>query len=116
MRYWAEMIESAEKLNLYTIWAMMAHAHEINAAYPISKNDWFLNYQVGSLLKFVESAENYLEVLSVSIDQFTVEFVLNGLTWEAQMCMADSDTTLYYREYSRAAEFLRDKLAEKFKC
>jgi hypothetical protein len=116
MRYFGQMIASADKLNLYTMWAMMAHAQEINAAHPISKDDWFLSHQVESLLDFVETAGKYLRVPSVSIDQFTVEFVLKGLNYEAMLCLADSDVTCYSWEYSSAAEFLRNKLAEKFRC
>lgn len=116
MRYWTEMRACADKLNLYTIWAMLAHAQEINKQYPISRDDWFLSRQVSSLLECVDLAQSSLHVPSVSIDQFTVDFILKGLTYEAMLCLADCDATCYSREYSRAAEFLRDKLAEKFKC
>lgn len=116
MRYFEQTLACADKLNLYTIWAMMVHAHEINSAHPINKDDWFLSYQVESLLGYIDMVSKYLKVPSVSIDQFTVEFVLKGLTYEAMLCLADTDATCYSWEYSSAAEFLRNKLAEKFRC
>ena len=116
MRYYNEMIACADKLNLYTIWAMLAHAQEINKQYPPTPGNWFLEHQVVSLVHCVDMVSKYLRVPSISIDQDTVDFVLQGLTHEAMLCRGDSDVTCYSLEYSMAAETLRDLLAEKFKC
>lgn len=116
MRYWIELENERDKLNLYTIWAMMAYAHEINKQYPISKDSWFLAHQVKSLQQCIDLASDVLRVTDISIDQYTVDVVLDGLAYEAMLCRADCDVTCYSLEYSMAAEFLRDKLVEKFKC
>lgn len=116
MRYYSETKLKAGELNLFTIWAMVAYARELNALYPSTNDDWFLDTQVADMVNWLNSVEEYLVVKEVNIDQITVEHVLKGLRWEAGLCRCDSDVTCYSEEYAEATLFLHYKLEERFAC
>lgn len=132
MRYYSQLMAVRDKLEVSTLIEICKVAVQLDEERPMTESNWFLNTQINGLISEIMHVldlkknwqdgfrycintieQAYPNQTGIKNDKFTIQTICEGLKYEAMLASCDSDTTLYYNEYSWAADEIREYIQEK---